>query len=95
MNRQFTSFYCEHCGRLRRFTKRCADHPRHLMATILTGGLWGIAWWFLYREEKQRPWKCCMCGTPQAPKEEPPDAKALRERRKTVSMAALPPPRIY
>jgi len=68
------------------------------MATILTGGLWGIAWWLLYREEKQRPWKCCMCGTPQLPKEEPAEAREarnLRERRRTVSMAAVPQRRIY
>jgi hypothetical protein len=95
MNRHFTSFYCEYCRQLRRFTKRCVDHPRHLMATILTCGLWGIAWWILHRQDAQRAWRCCMCGTHQTPKEEPAEARALRERRRSVSMSAVASRRVY
>ena len=67
-SRRFISFYCERCGFVRNFTKRAFEHRRHLAATILTCGLWGIPWAILARKDSQRPWRCCVCGSRQIPK---------------------------
>lgn len=93
MTRIFASFYCGRCGQIRRFTKRCLDSRRYLVATILTGGLWGIVWWYQRQREKNRPWRCSICGTLQMPREEPPEAKALREQRKSGPMQPISPRR--
>jgi hypothetical protein len=66
--RRFISLYCERCGFVRNFTKRGFEHRRHLAATILTCGLWGIPWTILAFQDSQRPWRCCMCGSRQMPK---------------------------
>jgi hypothetical protein len=82
MTRQFTTFYCQRCGQNRRFTRRCTDGRRHLVATIVTFGLWGIVWLVLRRRDAARPWHCCICSTNQKPTDEPPEARELREQRK-------------
>ena len=65
------------------------------MATVLTCGLWGVAWWVMCRQEAKRSWRCCMCGKHQTPMDEPDDARILRERRRSVSIADVPLRRVY
>jgi len=36
--------YCESCRAERTFERPVPNHRLHLAATILTGGLWGVAW---------------------------------------------------
>jgi len=67
-SRRFISFHCDRCGFVRNFTKRALEHRRHLAATILTCGLWGIPWAFLVGKDSRRPWRCCVCGSRQMPK---------------------------
>ena len=91
MIRQFVTFYCRRCGQPRRFTRRCVDGRRHLIATILTFGLWGIAWLLLRRRDAARPWHCCICSTNQEPMEEPPEARELRERQRSLTPVPIQP----
>jgi len=91
--RHFTSFYCERCGQLRRFTKRGLETYRHVLGTIVTCGLWAIPWWFLRRREDEGPWRCCMCNARQTPKEEPPHARVRREQHKSGSVPPIAPRR--
>lgn len=74
MIRHFTSFYCRRCGQVRRFTKRGIDHRRHLIATIFTFGLWGLAWLFLHRREQRRSWRCTICSGRQRTAAEAPES---------------------
>lgn len=84
-SRHYTSFYCERCGSVRRFTKHCVEHARHLIATVLTCGLWGIAWYLFSRGEKEEPWRCCKCGHRQMPKDPPePESPVHHLRRPQV-----------
>jgi len=76
---------------VRRFTKRGIDPHRHLVATILTGGLWGLPWWILHRHDAERPWRCCICCSVQDPKAEPPEARALRGQRKSGAGISIAP----
>jgi hypothetical protein len=91
MIRQFTNFYCRRCHQVRRFTRRCSDSRRHLMATVLTLGLWGIVWHFFRRWDEARRWHCCICSTFQEPMEEPAEARTLRQQRaSTPDVPILP-----
>ncbi len=47
------------------------------------------------RQEAKRSWRCCMCGKHQTPMDEPDDARILRERRRSVSIADVPLRRVY
>lgn len=93
MNHLFTTFYCRRCGEIRRFTKRCSESRRHLLATIFTLGLWGIVWWMVRRRDAARPWHCCICRSIQSPMDEPPEARALRERRSSQKGVPIQPRR--
>ena len=93
--RYFTTFYCERCSQVRRFTKRGPEAHRHWLATILTCGLWAIPWWIIRRREAARPWRCCVCKTLQAPQSEPQEARMLREQRKSGPMPVIAPRREF
>ena len=100
MTRKFTTFFCERCHQARRFTKRFPDFSRHLVATILTFGLWGAAWYVLHRREISRPWRCCVCSHHQMPNQLPnerakevrsDEARAIRRRVTVAPLAAFTP----
>ncbi|HEX4086294.1 MAG TPA: hypothetical protein VHY22_15365 [Chthoniobacteraceae bacterium] len=38
------------------------NHPRQLVLTIFTGGLWAIPWSALCMGTLLRPWRCKTCG---------------------------------
>ena len=79
MIRHSTSFHCRRCGHVRRFTKRGLDHRKHLYATILTFGIWGLAWLYLHRREQRRSWRCSICYGRQRTAQEPAEAAPAAE----------------
>jgi hypothetical protein len=91
MTRRFILFFCEHCQKTQRFTKRFPDFSRHLLATILTFGLWGIAWYVLHRQEAARPWRCCVCSRRQMPRNAPLAPRPSRQRITIAPLAVVAP----
>jgi hypothetical protein len=81
-SRHYTSFHCERCGTDRRFTKQCVEHGRHIIATVLTCGLWGIVWYLTSRGQSEEPWRCCKCGHRQMPRDAPAPAVAAPSLRR-------------
>lgn len=61
--------HCAACKCERLFVKRRIRHPLHLLAAILSGGLWLIGWLAICIKEALRPWRCKNCGwrKPDAP----------------------------
>jgi type VI protein secretion system component VasK len=37
-------------------------HVRHVLATLLTGGVWLFVWLAVCIERSMRPWRCKECG---------------------------------
>jgi hypothetical protein len=56
--------FCQSCSSERQLRRRVADHRVHLVLTLLTLGLWGIAWFSIWRGEQRQPWRCRMCRRP-------------------------------
>jgi len=61
-HRRYATSYCPRCEQMRRFTKRAMESRPHLLATVLTLGLWGLPWMVLARRNAARLWHCCVCG---------------------------------
>jgi hypothetical protein len=38
------------------------NHLRHLVFTVVTGGLWAVGWILLSIGKLMRPWRCESCG---------------------------------
>jgi hypothetical protein len=56
--------YCSHCAKERKFRRHVAHHVTHLVLTVATGGLWGIAWFSIWWGERKQPWHCKDCRHP-------------------------------
>jgi hypothetical protein len=54
--------HCPHCREERVFIHARLSIRRHLILTILTGGLWGVVWAALLIGKSLRPWRCSVCG---------------------------------
>jgi len=54
--------HCTRCKCGRMFVKHQVNHAGHLLATLLTGGLWAISWIAVCIEGSLRPWRCEVCG---------------------------------
>ncbi|HEX4084319.1 MAG TPA: hypothetical protein VHY22_05370 [Chthoniobacteraceae bacterium] len=54
--------YCSWCKCERDFVKSRVHNSRHLIATILTGGLWLAGWLAVCIDTALRPWRCHVCG---------------------------------
>jgi len=55
--------HCTRCGYERRFRKRRMNHGLHLTLTLISGGVWGIAWISATIKHAHKPWRCSFCGT--------------------------------
>jgi hypothetical protein len=53
--------HCNVCKKNVLSTREGTNHTFHLIATIATGGLWGLVW--LFRSFNYGGWKCPLCGT--------------------------------
>jgi len=86
--------FCRSCSCERELSRRVADHRLHLILTILTLGLWGIAWISIWCGEQRRPWRCRICRRPvlrrSAPEESAASILAVSE---PDSAGFLPAPR--
>ena len=56
------SGYCGKCYAQVPVRKPAVRHWPHLLLTILTGGLWLIAWLLDIRQAKNYKWRCLKCG---------------------------------
>lgn len=59
--------FCEYCdqNRLFRASTQVPDHVVHALFTIVTAGLYGLAWILIaLGPPKTTPWRCTTCGTP-------------------------------
>jgi len=54
--------HCASCRCERIFERPKTRHLRHLMSTLLTGGLWSFVWLAVSIERALRPWRCEQCG---------------------------------
>src|SRR5208337_444510 len=54
--------HCTSCRCERIFVRARVRHLRHFMSTLLTGGLWLIAWLAVSIARSIRPWRCENCG---------------------------------
>jgi len=55
--------HCQRCGYERRFRKRRMNHGIHLALTLLSAGVWGIAWISASIKHARKPWRCSFCGS--------------------------------
>lgn len=53
--------YCHACDAERSFDKPVVDHRTHLIATILSAGLWGVGWLAMTLHARMAPWQCRTC----------------------------------
>lgn len=60
MGTQFSSAYCSHCDDQVKIERQTPNHILHLILSIVTGGLWVIAWVIIASDKK--PWRCSRCG---------------------------------
>jgi hypothetical protein len=54
--------YCASCRCERVFVRRRVNHLLHLLATVLSLGLWLVVWLGISFEGALRPWRCKICG---------------------------------
>lgn len=54
--------HCPHCRHETLFVRARLSNRRHLLLTIVTAGLWAIAWCTLFIGKCLRPWRCSLCG---------------------------------
>jgi len=54
--------HCAWCGCERVFLRRRVRHSLHLLATVLTLGLWLVPWLAVCIEGALCPWRCEGCG---------------------------------
>ncbi len=54
--------HCTHCRRETIFTHVRVSNRRHLLLTVVTGGLWSLVWAALLVGKGLRPWRCSVCG---------------------------------
>ena len=54
--------HCTSCRRESVFVRRRIRHLFHLVATILSGGIWLIGWFAICMNAALRPWRCKNCG---------------------------------
>jgi len=54
--------HCPHCRRESVFIHVRVSNRRHLLLTLLTGGLWCVVWIGLLFGKCLRPWRCAVCG---------------------------------
>lgn len=54
--------YCPHCRMETLFTHLKVANRRHLILSILTGGLWIVVWLAVLLGRLLRPWRCSVCG---------------------------------
>jgi DNA-directed RNA polymerase subunit RPC12/RpoP len=53
--------YCMKCEKNVLSKREGTNHTFHLIATVVTGGLWALVW--LFRSFKYGGWRCPSCGT--------------------------------
>jgi len=53
--------HCKNCEKNVLSTREGTNHTFHLIATVVTGGLWAFVW--LFRSFKYGGWCCPFCGT--------------------------------
>ena len=61
MRRGFVA-HCPHCRQQSLFVHARISHGRHLLLTLVTGGLWAFLWIGLCISKALRPWRCESCG---------------------------------
>jgi len=93
MIRHSMSFYCRRCRHTRRFTKRGINHRYHLIATLLTFGLWGFGWLRLSQRERRRMWRCQICHSRQNPENPPSGADGGHDDPEAVLPLQIAPRR--
>ena len=55
--------HCPECKVQAYFSRQPFRRGPHIAATILTGGLWAIGWYFAAKRERRYPlWRCSDCG---------------------------------
>lgn len=54
--------FCKVCGQQRPFEKDRVNHLLHLLFTILTVGIWSIAWLSLVLINSAKRIRCRTCG---------------------------------
>jgi hypothetical protein len=54
--------YCPHCRHEALFTHMHVANRRHLVLSIVTGGLWLVVWFAVLLGRVLRPWRCTACG---------------------------------
>ncbi len=69
--------HCASCRCERVFVRPPTGNLRHLILTLLTGGLWLIVWLAVSIERSIRPWRCEICGW-HKPEARVPLREALR-----------------
>lgn len=55
---------CPHCGRSVLLVRlvHAPSHPRHLLLSVTTLGLWLPAWILAVFRTRHRAWECAECG---------------------------------
>lgn len=64
MGNEIEFIWCNRCQRNTGHTRANMNHAPHLLATLLTGGVWIIGWLLFGLFLKDKPWYCLGCGTP-------------------------------
>jgi rubredoxin len=54
--------HCPHCRQESVFEHARIANRRHLLLTVLTGGIWIFVWLALLFGKCMRPWRCRVCG---------------------------------
>ncbi len=54
--------HCPHCRGESIFIHARVSNRRHLVLTVLTGGIWFPVWAALLLGKCLRPWRCGVCG---------------------------------
>lgn len=57
-----TSDYCHVCGRRSLFEKQRINHVLHLILSLVTLGIWSLAWITLGTVNTVRGVRCASCG---------------------------------
>lgn len=60
MNRQKNAICPDHGSVLAQ--KQGINHILHLILTVLTSGIWGIVWAFLFFKNSTSSFRCTKCG---------------------------------
>jgi hypothetical protein len=87
--------HCPHCRQEAVFSHARIATRRHLLLTLVTGGLWAVVWVSLLVGKALRPWRCCVCGWHKAEfRSGPREGMAFESGRQASTPEKVQPPTV-